>query len=47
MNLKTTITGIVGVIAYAVNHLFNLQIPSDAIITVVIFFVALFSKDAK
>jgi hypothetical protein len=45
-NWKTTISGIVGALAYAVNALFGLQIPSEAIIAVSLFFVGLFSKDA-
>jgi hypothetical protein len=46
-NWKTTISGIVGALAYAVNALFGLQIPSEAIIAVSLFFVGLFSKDAE
>jgi len=45
-NWKTTISGIVGAIAFACNALFGLNIPSEAIIAVSLFFVGLFSKDA-
>lgn len=46
-NWKTTISGIVGAVAYAANALFGLHIPSEAIIAVSLFFVGLFSKDAE
>jgi hypothetical protein len=46
-DLKTTITVIVGAIAYLCNLLFKLEIPSEAIIAVVVFFVGLFAKDSK
>ncbi len=46
-NWKTTISGIVGAVAYACNALFGLNIPSEAIIAVSLFFVGLFSKDAE
>ena len=45
-DLKTTITVIVGAIAYLCNLLFKLEIPSEAIIAVVVFFVGLFAKDS-
>lgn len=46
-NPKTTITGIVGGVAYIVNALLGVVLPSEAIITVTVFLIGLFSKDAE
>lgn len=46
-NWKTTISGVVGGVAYLVNAIFGLQIPSEAIIAVSLFLVGLFSQDAE
>ncbi|HBB26312.1 MAG TPA: hypothetical protein DCZ59_08615 [Bacteroidetes bacterium] len=45
-NPKTTITGIVGGVAYIANALLGVVLPSEAIITVTVFLIGLFSKDA-
>jgi len=46
-NWKTTLTGIIGAIAYACNLIFGLEIPSDAILAVAIFAIGLFAKDSN
>ena len=46
-NPKTTITGIVGGIAYIVNAFFGVMIPQEAIIVVTLFVLSRFSKDAE
>jgi hypothetical protein len=46
-NPKTTITGLIGGIAYIVNALLGVVLPSEAIITVTVFLIGLFSKDAE
>lgn len=46
-NPKTTITGLVGGIAYIANALLGVVLPSEAIITVTVFLIGLFSKDAE
>lgn len=46
-NWKTTLTGIVGAVAYACNLIFGLEIPSDAILAVAIFAIGLFAKDSN
>ena len=46
-NPKTTITGIVGGIAYIVNAFFGVMIPQEAIIAVTLFVLGLFSQDAE
>jgi hypothetical protein len=44
---KTTITGIVGGVAYIVNAFFGVMIPQEAIIAVTLFVLGLFSQDAE
>lgn len=44
---KTTITGIVGAVAYVVNHLFGVVIPSEAIIGVTVWALSYFAGDSK
>ena len=46
-NYKTTVTVIVGAVVGLLNNLFNLNIPIEAIIAVIVFFVGLFAKDAS
>lgn len=46
-NPKTTITGIVGGVAYLVNSIFNIAIPSEAIVSVTLFLLGLFSQDGE
>lgn len=46
-NWKTTLTGIIGAIAYACNLIFGLEIPSDAILAVALFAIGLFAKDSN
>lgn len=46
-NPKTTITGIVGGVAYLVNAIFGVVIPSEAIVAVTVFCLGLFSKDGN
>lgn len=46
-NWKTTLTGIIGAVAYACNLIFGLEIPSDAILAVAIFAIGLFAKDSN
>ena len=44
-NWKTTVAGIVGGLAFIINSIFGLQIPSDAILATTIFVIGLFAKD--
>jgi len=49
-DLKTTLTSAFGLIAVIVNAIFKFDIPVDvqiAFISVILFFVGLFSKDAE
>lgn len=46
-NPKTTITGIIGGVAYLVNAIFGVVIPSEAIISVTLFLLGLFSQDGE
>jgi hypothetical protein len=46
-NPKTTITGIIGGVAYLVNSIFAIAIPSEAIITVTLFLLGLFARDGE
>lgn len=46
-NWKTTVAAIVGAIAYVINAVFGLPIPSDAIIATAVFFIGLFAKDSN
>lgn len=46
-NPKTTITGIVGGIAYLVNSIFGVLVPSEAIVSVTLFVLGLFSQDGE
>lgn len=45
-NWKTTVAGIVGGLAFIINSIFGLQIPSDAILATTIFVIGLFAKDS-
>jgi hypothetical protein len=45
-NWKTTLTVVLGAIAYLCNMLFKIEIPQEAILAVVVFFVGIFAKDA-
>ena len=44
-NWKTTVAGIIGGLAFIINSIFGLQIPSDAILATTIFVIGLFAKD--
>lgn len=46
-NWKTTVAGIIGGIAFIVNSVFGLQIPTDAILATTIFLIGLFAKDGS
>jgi hypothetical protein len=46
-DLKTTLTVIIGAIAFLVNRFFGINIPEEAIVMVVVFFVGIFSKDSE
>ncbi len=46
-NWKTTLSGLLGALSVIANNVFGLNIPVDAILTVTVFFVALFSKDSQ
>jgi hypothetical protein len=46
-NWKTTLTGVVGAAAVILKTLFNVEIPTEAILTVTLFFIALFAKDSN
>lgn len=46
-NPKTTITGIVGGVAYLVNSIFGVVIPSEAIIATTLFVLGLFAEDGE
>ncbi len=43
---KTTVAALVGAVAYVVNAVFGLAIPSEAIIAVAVFFIGIFAKDS-
>ena len=43
---KTTISALIGALAYVINAVFGLQIPSEAIIAVALFAVGFFAKDS-
>ena len=43
---KTTLTGLIGGLAVACNSIFKINIPTEAIVAVVLFLLGLFSKDA-
>lgn len=45
-NWKTTVAGIIGGLAFIINSIFGLQIPSDAILATTIFVIGLFAKDS-
>jgi hypothetical protein len=48
-NLRTTIVGIIGVLAYIVKAIFGIEVDAEvqlAFVTVMLFLVAFFSKDA-
>lgn len=45
-NWKTTVTVLIGAIASVSNALFGWEIPQEAIITVVVFVIGFFAKDA-
>ena len=45
-NWKTSVTVIVGIIASILNKLLGMEIPQEAIITVMIFLIGLLTKDA-
>lgn len=42
---KTTVSGILGGIAFIVNSVFGLQLPTEAILATSLFFIGLFAKD--
>lgn len=44
---KTTVTVIVGALAYLANQFLGVAIPSEAIIAVVVFILGLFAKDSQ
>jgi len=46
-DLKTTVTSVVGVIAYLANKFFGIGIPEDQLIVVIVFVIGLFAADAK
>lgn len=44
---KTTVTGVVGMLAYGLNAMFGVVIPQDAIVIVVLFALSYFAGDSK
>jgi len=46
-DLKTTITVIVGAIAYIVNKIFGIGIPENELVVVIVFILGLFTADSK
>lgn len=46
-NWKTTVAGIIGGLAFIVNSVFGLQIPTDAILATTVFLIGLFAKDSN
>lgn len=44
-NLKTTITGVVTAAAVLIKTIFDIEIPTEAIIAIGIFFIGIFAKD--
>ena len=47
INWKTTLSGLIGGVALIVNSAFGVEIPTEGILAVALFFVGLFSKDAS
>jgi uncharacterized membrane protein len=45
-NWKTTLTGLVTAIAVIAKSVFNIDVPTEAIITVGLFVIAFFAKDS-
>lgn len=46
-NWKTTVSGIIGGLAFIINSVFGLQIPAEAILATTIFLIGLFAKDSN
>lgn len=44
-NWKTTVTAILGALAVVLKTLLGIEIPTEAILTVTVFFIGLFAKD--
>jgi hypothetical protein len=44
-SLKTTLTGVIGAAAVLIKSIFSIEIPTEAILTITVFFLALFAKD--
>lgn len=45
-NWKTTVSGIIGGVAFIVNSVFGLQLPTEAILVTTVFLIGLFAKDS-
>ena len=43
---KTTVAGIIGGVAFIVNSVFGLQLPTEAILATTVFIIGLFAKDS-
>lgn len=43
---KTTVAGIIGGLAFIVNSVFGLQLPTEAILATTVFIIGLFAKDS-
>lgn len=44
-NWKTTVTGVVTAAAVLIKSIFNIEIPTEAIIAVGVFLIGIFAKD--
>ncbi len=45
-DIKTTVTVVIGAIAYLINQVTGVTIPSDAIIAITLFVVGLLARDS-
>lgn len=43
---KTTVAGVIGGLAFIINSVFGLQIPTEAILATTVFVIGLFAKDS-
>ena len=45
-NWKTTVAGVIGGLAFIINSVFGLQMPTEAILATTVFVIGLFAKDS-
>ncbi len=46
-DIKTTVTSIVGVVAFIANKMFGIGIPENELVIVIVFVIGLFAADSK